>query len=229
MSLALLLSLSLASVSPPEIIRASSGPSLADILASGVRVLEQRDLELDGKAPRERIVLVSAAEPDGRRRAAGLVVTRRQTRGQLKVVAMVPLPYTADWDVSLAPKQPDISGDLRPEIAIDERLGGHGPRLHATAFWHLAAAGSDLAGQDLADQDSAVGLKRCHYITRRYAFEGRVEERKLTLGPPGELTERVTVTEKTGQAAPRRVMSQDVLYRWLPSGRFARVEFRVVQ
>ncbi len=166
-------------LAPPDLVRVDpsdpgaevTAASLDALLADGVRAVQT--VEHAGA----QAVLLGRVDRAGKTAIVGLAIVRKGANG-VTLAAATALPYTADWDVAFGPPL-DLDGDGKTELAIDERLGGDGPALHATGFWRF-------------DRDR---LSRLHYVTRRYAWRGRSEGRTLEIGPAGRVVEVVTVEE----------------------------------
>lgn len=171
-------------------------------------VVEQRSVDIDGDGRVERVVLTARVGADGNTRVAS-VALQRVDGPRVTVLASAEIGLEAGWEVSLGDQHVDLDGDGRLELAVDERIGGDGPRLWATTWWRF---------------DGASKLSAVHYLTRRYAWRGRLEERSIEVRGGGRLVERVRFTE------PQARSNQELELRWQPaSGRFARVGYRVLE
>lgn len=153
---------------------------MSEILGPQYRVLEQ--VPIPGTREPRRAVLVGTVARDGILRATGLmvcVVRPRSGARAVRVLGATALVTTDAYDVSLAKVHSDLDGDGLPEVALDERVAGDGPRLEATTWFRLDGG----------------RLDEVWHMTRSYVFRGRTEHRELTVRGNGELVETIRIAE----------------------------------
>ena len=194
----------------PAFLATDAAPSVSALLSSGFRAVQRRTLDIDSDGKPETLVLVAADTADGAGFPSGLLVCRIAKRAgpsRTRAVAAVTLPFGAGYDdVTFAPAHPDLDGDGLLELALDERVGGGGVRLHGTSFWRLGPE-PDGPGRS---------IRSVYTLSRRYEYGKRSEERSFRQLSAGILIEHISIQETDGKKARTEVFEHEVELRWNP-------------